>query len=124
MKKSVAVIGAGITGLTAAFRLKQAGHTVTVFDAAERAGGVIRSVQRDGWLAECGPNTMLETSPLITKLVEDPVLGIAGQRREASPLGGNRFILKKRKTSDAARVARWVFENSTVFFGREDAFDG
>ena len=97
MKKTVAVIGAGITGLTAAFRLKQADHAVTLFDAAERAGGVIRSVQRDGWLAECGPNTMLETSPLITSLVEDPALEIADRRTEASPLGGNRFILKKGK---------------------------
>lgn len=97
MKNSVAVIGAGITGLTAAFRLKQAGHPVTVFEAAERAGGVIRSVERDGWLAECGPNTMLETSPAITRLVADPDLGIAGRRRDASPLGGKRFILKNGK---------------------------
>jgi len=97
MKKSVAVIGAGITGLTAAFRLKQAGHPVAVFEATERAGGVIRSVERDGWLAECGPNTMLETSPAITRLVGDPDLGIAGRRRTASPLGGRRFILKNGK---------------------------
>ncbi len=97
MKKSVAVIGAGITGLTAAFRLKQAGHPVTVFDAAERVGGVIRSVERDGWLAECGPNTMLETSSAITRLVADPDLAISGRRRNASPLGGKRFILKNGK---------------------------
>lgn len=97
MKKSVAVIGAGITGLTAAFRLKQAGHPVTVFEAAERVGGVIRSVERDGWLAECGPNTMLETSPAITRLVTDPDLAIGDRRRNASPLGGKRFILKNGK---------------------------
>jgi oxygen-dependent protoporphyrinogen oxidase len=97
MKKSVAVIGAGITGLTAAFRLQQSGHAVTIFEASKRAGGVIRSIHRDGWLAECGPNTMLETSPRITRLVEDPALGIAHRRRDASPLGGNRFILKNGK---------------------------
>ena len=37
--KSVAVVGSGITGLTAAFRLKQAGHAVTIFEASERPGG-------------------------------------------------------------------------------------
>lgn len=39
--KSVAIIGAGITGLTAAFYLKRAGVPVTVFEASGRAGGVI-----------------------------------------------------------------------------------
>lgn len=97
MKKKVVVIGGGITGLTAAFRLKQAGHEVTLFEAGDVAGGVIRSVERDGWLAECGPNTMLETSAAITRLVEDEDLGIADRRRDASPLGGTRFILKKGK---------------------------
>jgi len=97
MKNSVAVIGAGITGLTAAFRLKQNGFAVTLFEASARPGGVIRSIQRDGWLAECGPNTMLETSPRITHLVEDPALGIADRRRDASPLSSNRFILKSGK---------------------------
>ncbi|MCF6310892.1 MAG: protoporphyrinogen oxidase [Verrucomicrobiales bacterium] len=97
MKKTIAVIGGGVTGLTAAFRLKQAGQEVTLFEAGERAGGVIRSVQRDEWLAECGPNTMLETSAAITRLVEDEDLGIAQLRRDASPLGGTRFILKKGK---------------------------
>ncbi len=97
MKRTVAVIGGGITGLTAAFRLKQGGHAVTLFEASQRAGGVIRSVEKDGWLAECGPNTMLETSPAITRLVEDADLGIADRRRDASPAGGTRFILKNGK---------------------------
>ena len=69
--KSVAIIGAGITGLTAAFYLKRQGIPVVVYDAAGRAGGVIQSVRRDGFLAECGPNTLLETSPKIAQLIRD-----------------------------------------------------
>lgn len=40
--KKCAVIGAGPGGLTAAFYLRQAGHEVTVYDAHEKAGGVLR----------------------------------------------------------------------------------
>ena len=40
--KKCAVIGAGPGGLTAAFYLRQAGHEVTIYDAHEKAGGVLR----------------------------------------------------------------------------------
>ena len=63
--KSVAIIGAGITGLTAAFYLKRKGMPVTVYEASGRVGGVIQSLRQDGYLAEFGPNTILETSPKI-----------------------------------------------------------
>jgi protoporphyrinogen/coproporphyrinogen III oxidase len=51
---AVAIIGAGLTGLTAAYRLKQRGHRVVVYEAGERIGGAIKSVRRDGYLAEGG----------------------------------------------------------------------
>ena len=40
--KKVAIIGAGPAGLTAAFYLRKKGHAVTIFDAAEAAGGMLR----------------------------------------------------------------------------------
>lgn len=40
--KSVAVIGAGPSGLTAAFYLRRAGHIVTIYDRMEKSGGVLR----------------------------------------------------------------------------------
>lgn len=69
--KSVAIIGAGITGLTAAFYLKRKGIPVTVYEASNRVGGVIQSLRKDGYIAEFGPNTILETSPKISQLVRD-----------------------------------------------------
>ena len=82
--KSVAIIGAGITGLTAAFYLKRKGMPVTVYEAGGRVGGVIQSLRQDGWLAEFGPNTILETSPKIAQLVRDAGLQsrTAGSRPE------------------------------------------
>ena len=77
--KSVAIIGGGITGLTAAFRLKGLGVPVTVYEGGARVGGVIQSVRQNGFLAEFGPNSILETSPLITSFVQD--LGLQSHAR-------------------------------------------
>ena len=89
---SVAVIGAGITGLTAAFYLKRKGIPVTVYEATDRVGGAIQSLRRDGYLAEFGPNTILETSPKITALVRDA--GLAPRRLDPSPKAGARFVVR------------------------------
>jgi len=89
---SVAVIGAGITGLTAAFYLKRKGIPVTVYEATDRVGGAIQSLRRDGYLAEFGPNTILETSPKITRLVRDA--GLAPRRLDPDPKAAARFVVR------------------------------
>ena len=89
---SVAVIGAGITGLTAAFRLRSRGVPVTLYEASGRVGGVIESIQQDGYLAEFGPNTVLETSPVIGSLVKD--LGLEPRRLYSDPAADKRYIVR------------------------------
>jgi oxygen-dependent protoporphyrinogen oxidase len=54
----VAVVGAGISGLTAAYRLQAAGRTVRVLEAAERAGGRMASRRHDGYLLDEGAETI------------------------------------------------------------------
>jgi oxygen-dependent protoporphyrinogen oxidase len=93
--KSVAIIGAGITGLTAAFYLKRRGVPVTVYEASGRVGGVIQSVRKNGFLAECGPNTLLETSPKIAQLVRDA--GLASRRLDSDPKAGARYVVRYRR---------------------------
>src|SRR6478609_1322709 len=90
--KSVAIIGAGITGLTTAFYLKRKGLTVTVYEAGARAGGVIRSLRKDGYLAEFGPNTLLETSPKIAQLIRDA--GLQTRRLDPDPKAEARFVVR------------------------------
>jgi protoporphyrinogen/coproporphyrinogen III oxidase len=93
--KSVAVIGAGITGLSAAFCLKRKGLPVALYESSERVGGVIQSLRRDGYLAEFGPNTILETSPRIGELVRDA--GLQARRLDPDPKAEARYVVRYRR---------------------------
>lgn len=45
----VAIVGAGIAGLTSAHELVKAGHAVVVFEAAPQAGGLASGFRDEGW---------------------------------------------------------------------------
>jgi protoporphyrinogen/coproporphyrinogen III oxidase len=90
--KSVAIIGAGITGLTAAFYLQRRGVLVTVYEASDRVGGAIQSIRTKGYLAEFGPNTILETSPKVTQLVCDA--GLESRRLDPDPKASARYVVR------------------------------
>jgi len=93
--KPVAIIGGGITGLTAAFNLQQRGIPVTLYEGSERVGGVIRTVQANGYLAECGPNTILETSPLIGELIRN--VGLESRRLYSESAADKRYLVRDKK---------------------------
>lgn len=87
------MLGAGITGLTAALRLSQSGHRVRVFEAGAHVGGPIQSDHIDGWLIERGPNTILTGEPALTSLIED--LELTSQIVPANPAARNRYIVRR-----------------------------
>src|SRR5215468_11047595 len=91
----VAIIGAGITGLTAAFYLKRKGIPVTVYESSGRVGGVIQSLRQDGYLAEFGPNTLLETSPKISQLIRDA--GLESRRLDPDPKVEARYVVRYKR---------------------------
>src|SRR5437016_2577246 len=74
----VLVIGGGISGLTAAFRLKRHGRSVAVLEASPRVGGAIETSAQGGWRFELGPNTVLENDPSVGALIADA--GLAGEK--------------------------------------------
>lgn len=90
--KSIAILGAGITGLTAAYRLVRNGHRVRVFEAAGRVGGAIRTERFDGWLVESGPNTLLAGDSAVTKFFAE--LGLDRETVAANPAARNRYIVR------------------------------
>ena len=88
----VAVLGAGITGLTAAWHLRRAGMPVVVFEATGRCGGAIETVREGDWLHEAGPNSLLEGKADESDLLEG--LGIASRRLYAAEAAKNRYVLR------------------------------
>ena len=62
----VAVVGAGMSGLAAAFWLSRAGVDVRIFEREATAGGTMRTIRDGPWLVETGPNSALETTPLFS----------------------------------------------------------
>lgn len=75
----VAVVGAGVSGLAAANRLAELAPQlrITVFEAGLRAGGIIETVARDGYLIERSADSFITQIPAALRLCER--LGVAGE---------------------------------------------
>src|SRR5438132_3764226 len=80
--RDVVVIGAGISGLVCAYRLKKLGLDVALVEKSGRVGGVIQSERIDGYLIERGPNSSQGTDELVA-LVDE--LGITDELVEGDP---------------------------------------
>jgi monoamine oxidase len=68
------VVGAGLAGLTAAYRLKQAGYAAQVYEASDRVGGrcwTIRGAFADGQIAEHGGELIDQGHTELRQLVQE-----------------------------------------------------
>jgi protoporphyrinogen/coproporphyrinogen III oxidase len=84
------VVGAGISGLAAAFRLVRAGMRVAVLEASPRPGGALVTHEAAGFRFELGPNTVLESDPSLPALIRD--CGLDGERLVAAPAARRRWV--------------------------------
>ena len=121
------VVGAGISGLAAAWWLQKAGVDVLVLEGSTRAGGTMQTLHEEGWTVESGPNSALETTPLFRELFAD--LGLESEVIYASDQADKRFILRDRKlhtlplTPPAFLASRlWSLRGKTRLLG--DLFVG
>jgi protoporphyrinogen/coproporphyrinogen III oxidase len=92
MSKKIVVVGGGISGLSAAWWLNKDGHDILVLDKNSEPGGVMESISTDHFLFDRGPNSGLETSPLIKQLVEE--IGLQDEFIYANQKGNKRYILR------------------------------
>lgn len=89
--RRVAVIGGGIAGLVAARRLMELGCDPVLYEASDRVGGAIETVVRDGWLAEAGPNTVMEPDPAVRALLDRA--GLAERILRPGPAVKRRYLV-------------------------------
>lgn len=66
--KSIAIIGAGPAGLTAAYELSRKGLNVTVFEADDTFGGMAKTVPLWGQLVDLGPHRFFSSDPRVNRL--------------------------------------------------------
>ena len=73
MTKSIAIIGAGITGLSSAYFIKQQRPDidVTIYEASNRTGGKIQTYRTEGYTIELGPESYLGRKQIMTDIAKE-----------------------------------------------------
>ncbi|HVY54417.1 MAG TPA: protoporphyrinogen oxidase, partial [Thermodesulfobacteriota bacterium] len=101
MSKRIIVIGGGITGLSAAHRLyelnaeRELGLDILLLERADRVGGVISTIKRDGFTIDEGPDSFITSKPWGLNLARR--LGLEGELIETNPDKRRTYILHKGK---------------------------
>jgi oxygen-dependent protoporphyrinogen oxidase len=77
MPSNPIIIGAGISGLSAAYYLAKGGARSTILESRPRMGGVIQTLRVEGCTLEAGPDSFLSVKPAALDLIRD--LGLSDQ---------------------------------------------
>ncbi len=94
-KKKIVILGAGISGLATAHWLNKDGFDVKILEAQSHVGGAMQTTQEEDFLIDFGPNSGLETTPLIRQIVEE--VGLSNEMIYASEISNKRYILRNNK---------------------------
>ena len=91
--KNIAIIGAGITGLSSMYYLLTGNqdYRVDIFEKSDRAGGKVKTHIQDGYTIELGPESYLSRKQIMTDLAEEIGLGHTLVRNET----GQSYIYTK-----------------------------
>lgn len=89
---AVAVLGGGLSGLSAAWHLQRAGIRAVVLELSLRVGGAIGGTRSGDWFHEGGPNSLFETSAEIATFIDD--LGLRSRALYAPEAAKKRYIVR------------------------------
>lgn len=89
--KKIGIIGGGISGLTAAFLLKNKNYEVVLYDKSATVSGNIQTVDFDGYKIEQGPNSLIK-SPRLVDLIK--ALQLETEVAAAKPEAKKRYVLQ------------------------------
>jgi len=89
-KKTITILGAGISGLTAAYWLYKNGYDIKILELNSEPGGSMQTLTDNDFLIDFGPNSGLETTPLIRQIVDE--VGFSNEMIYASESSNKRYI--------------------------------
>ena len=88
----VIIIGGGISGLAAAYWLRQRGCNIVLLEQGERVGGVMRSERIGGFLFEHGPTSLMTNHPDVLHFCD--AVGLTDRLVEANPFSRRRYVMR------------------------------
>lgn len=97
MRRTIAVVGGGITGLSAAYyarkwlRKRRIDAGITIIEETNRLGGKIRTLHRDGFTIEQGPDSFIARKTAVLELTKE--LGLEHLLVGTNPRAKQNFIL-------------------------------
>ena len=134
-KREVTVVGAGISGMLAAYALDRKGYQVTLVEERAHAGGLIQTRRTEYGIAESAAHSLLAT-PQVVSFCEELGVGLAEIRKDSRARyilrGGKlrKFPLSLGETISAARHAAFsraenhLDEQDLETWGRRHLGDG
>ena len=77
--KKIIIIGAGITGLSSAWKLSEKGYNVNVIESDKTIGGLAKSIKVENYYFDIGPHSFFSEDKEVFKKVMDLFQGEPGE---------------------------------------------
>ncbi len=117
-KPRITIVGAGISGLSLAYFLKQSlGEKIalSVYENRGEAGGTIGTLSENGYLEEKGPNGFFDNRPATLELIRS--LGLEEKLIHADAHAENRFVYHAGRLRKIPAGPQQIFSTDLLSFG-------